>query len=880
MDIIQCPKCYTQNPKDSAYCNKCGANLEDTQETLSYLSPEASEQEEEIHFSPGDAFGDRYRIIEEIGRGGMGRVYKAEDRKLDTTVALKLIRLKYSADPHFIEMFKKETLTARSISHDNVIRIHDLGEAGNVQYISMEYIKGQNLKELIRTSGSLTIKKATDIAQQLCHALDAAHKKGIIHRDLKPSNIMIDNNGRVHVMDFGLAKSFVMPERLASRSIAGTVQYLSPEQVKRRKLDQRSDIYAFGLIFYEMLTGKPAFEAKDAQDYMHKHMTEIPVRPTRLNALIPPDLERLIMKCLEKKPEDRYQDANVICQYIEQMQELWHLTRPRIQKNRWWKYAAALLIILAAITFYPIIKTFINSTFLESRTGIASPPSEIGTDNPIARQFYIDAKLRIKEREWEEAIALLEKAIAADPDFAMAFKEIAMAYDYMNLPLTSKEYMKKAVSLLHKKSKREQALIRGYAAILLEKSLQHAKEIYQKLLREYPNDEEGLRMLASIYRQLEEWDEAIDQYEKVLIIDRNSHTVYDNLFYVYMARGKYHDARNILEKSQILFSNQARVYRLIAHTYICQREFDLAHKEVDKAVSLDPDNHRDLRLFGNIDHIEGNMDSAESYYTTLIKSDAPDRQILGYLWLGYLRLRQGRFQGSEDEFTQGLYIAQEKQNPTIEQDFRLALAYLNFRNGNYAAALQELNQVIDFTLANNLPLKQKRALLYRGMTYAAVNSLNYADNTADELQQLIVEKGFPKENRLVFLLRGIILFKKNRISEALDSLHQACELLPYEVFNLKDHALFYDFLADACFVSGNLEQSQIQYEKITGLTMGMLEWGDVFVRSFYRLGEIHVLKGRKAEAKQYFEIFLRRWKDADSGIVEIKQARKYLSELR
>ena len=189
MENIQCPNCLSLNPEDSQYCSKCGSSLEANEETIPYAPSQEQLTKERIHYSPGQSFGKRYIIIEEIGRGGMGNVYKAEDKELGITVALKVIKSKYSRNKHFIERFKKETLLARSISHENVIRIHDIGDLEGIKYISMDYIKGQSLRDLVYSSGKLTVETALKITDDICKALKAAHKKGIIHRDLKPQNI-------------------------------------------------------------------------------------------------------------------------------------------------------------------------------------------------------------------------------------------------------------------------------------------------------------------------------------------------------------------------------------------------------------------------------------------------------------------------------------------------------------------------------------------------------------------------------------------------------------------------------------------------------------------------------------------------------------------
>lgn len=263
MDALIRPKCFTSNRKDTLYCSKCGSSLGST---LSYPASIAPEHGERLRFSPGDSFGSRYRIIEEIGRGGRGRVYKAEDRELEITVALKLIRPEYSSDPKFIERFKNETLIARSITHENVIRIYDLGEVEKIKFISMDYIRGQSLSELIQAAEVLTVKTAINIAAQIGRALQAAHDRGIIHRDLKPQNVMIDHSGKAYVMDFGLSKAISGPELEKAKAIVGTPRYFSPEQAKGEKLDQRSDIYSLGIILYEMLTGKLPFEAETLSD--------------------------------------------------------------------------------------------------------------------------------------------------------------------------------------------------------------------------------------------------------------------------------------------------------------------------------------------------------------------------------------------------------------------------------------------------------------------------------------------------------------------------------------------------------------------------------------------------------------------------------------
>ena len=265
---VYCPKCSAEIHADERVCPNCGAAIGDVSRTLTSGFTSILTNEDWQRFAPGNVFANRYTIIEEIGHGGMGRVYKAIDRSLGITVAIKIIRPEYASNPRVVDLFKKETVLARSISSENVVRVHDLGEAENTKYISMDFVEGQNLRDLIHASGSVTISAAVKFGQQICSGLAAAHKEGIIHRDLKPSNVMIDRTGRARVMDFGLAKTIDREGAPGVRSVVGTPEYLSPEQARGEKLDQRTDIYAIGLILYEMVTGRPVFEAETLTGYI------------------------------------------------------------------------------------------------------------------------------------------------------------------------------------------------------------------------------------------------------------------------------------------------------------------------------------------------------------------------------------------------------------------------------------------------------------------------------------------------------------------------------------------------------------------------------------------------------------------------------------
>jgi serine/threonine protein kinase/tetratricopeptide (TPR) repeat protein len=273
-----------------------------------------------IYLKLGQDFGPRYVILQVLGEGGMGTVYRAHDKELDREVALKLIKPTVSGRPEALERFKREILLASKITHKNVLRIHDLGDIDGIKYISMNYVEGEDLSKIIRREGPLPTERVIEMAKQLCQALQAAHDEGVLHRDLKPQNVMVDRQGTVYITDFGLARSVEMSGDLsltATGDVMGTPLYMSPEQVKGQPLDQRSDLYSLGLILYEMLTGHCPFVEPSSYATLFKRTQERPKDPREPNPSIPDYLARIVLKCLDPDPVIRYQDATEILNDLE-----------------------------------------------------------------------------------------------------------------------------------------------------------------------------------------------------------------------------------------------------------------------------------------------------------------------------------------------------------------------------------------------------------------------------------------------------------------------------------------------------------------------------------------------------------------------------------
>ncbi len=258
-------------------------------------------------FPPGTLIAGRYRIVTELGRGGIGVVYRADDLELHQTIAIKFLPPEFAQDPFRSARLQQEVRMAREVSHPNVCRVHDIGRADDMHFITMEYIDGEDLGALLKRIGRLPGDKAVDIARQLCAGLAAAHLRGVLHRDLKPTNVMLDGRGRVRITDFGLAG---LVGRIAGGEIrAGTPRYMAPEQIAGAEVSEKSDIYSLGLVLYEMFTGQPAFTAESVDEYRRLHEGSHPSLPSSILPYVDPEVERTILACLRKDPRERPESA-------------------------------------------------------------------------------------------------------------------------------------------------------------------------------------------------------------------------------------------------------------------------------------------------------------------------------------------------------------------------------------------------------------------------------------------------------------------------------------------------------------------------------------------------------------------------------------------
>ncbi len=396
---MECPKCHFDNPEDSGFCSKCGTQFLPSEESA--VSPTETLETPTEELTRGSTFAGRYEIIEELGKGGMGKVYRVEDKKIKQEVALKLIKPEIASDKKTIERFSNELKTARMISHPNVCRMFDLGEEKGKHYITMEYISGEDLKSFIRRARQLTTGTAINIAKQVCEGLSEAHRLGVVHRDLKPQNIMIDKEGNARIMDFGIARSLTGKGITGAGVMIGTPEYMSPEQVDGKDPDQRSDIYSLGIILYEMVTGRIPFEGDTAFSIGVKQKSEMPRNPRELNSQIPDDLSQLILRYLEKDKEKRPQSAVELRSELESIEKGIPTAEIEIPKRkpttskeitvtlqrRWIYFAIPVVVIIAALLVFFLLKGGKDIFLPEKKILVVLPFENLG---PPEDEYFAD----------------------------------------------------------------------------------------------------------------------------------------------------------------------------------------------------------------------------------------------------------------------------------------------------------------------------------------------------------------------------------------------------------------------------------------------------------------------------------------------------------
>ena len=712
--------------------------------------------------SIGVVLGNRYEIVAQLGEGGMGAVYKAIDRELNRPVALKVIRPDLAQNPAIIERFKQELLLAREVTHRNVIRIYDLGEADRVKFITMEFVEGEDLRSLLLREKKLDPEQAVDIVQQICRALEAAHSTGIIHRDLKPQNVMCDKTGRILVMDFGLARTVEGRGMTQTGALVGTMDYMSPEQALGKSLDQRSDLYTVGLIFYELLTGKMPFAAESALASLIRRTQERATPVLDSDSSIPPSVSNIVSKCLERDLNLRYQTIGELLADLDAWQGnragvglTFHANVGPWGRDINWPMIAtfATVIILAtagwllrgrlfeigqrsavvpqvSLAILPFRNAsgdaglnWMGGTVAEIlRTDMGQSASFRTVPSDRLNQIFHDLRVAPDSSLDPETLRRVAEFTASD---RLLWGQYVKLGDQIRIDATLQDLKRQRNFPLHAEAASEKELPGALQQLAqsVEKDLalpaETVKELQAKSFAPSSQSVQALRYYSEgvlLAREAKNLD-ALKQFEAATKEDPNFALAYSKLAVTYAALG-YGDTAQQLSRKAIDLSDKASPQEqalIQAENARVASDYGKAIQAYEKLAQMLPNDSDIQYALARLYEDSGAFDKAHASYDKILARDPKNVDAL--LHMGWVEIRLDNAQGSLDYLSRALTLAVQLQNgeekAAILDATGNAYHYLNQQDD----ALRNYSQALDI----------KRRLGNKGAIAESLNLIAQAD---------------------------------------------------------------------------------------------------------------------------------------------------------
>ena len=863
---------------------------------------------------PQSVLGLRYEILELLGRGGMGAVYKAKDREVNQMVALKVIRPDLANNPAIIDRFKQELILARQVTHRNVIRIYDLADADGVKFITMEYVEGEDLRSLIQEKKKLAPSEAVEIMRQVCLALEAAHGVGVIHRDLKPQNIMRDKAGRVVVMDFGLARTLEGSGMTQTGAMVGTLEYMSPEQALGKNLDQRSDIFTLGLIFYELLVGKMPFSADSALASLIKRTQERAAPISDQDSSIPAALSGIVSKCLERDPELRYQNA------AEMLGDLaaWHgngtvsrlsfpsvgraeVAQPRtawLQALSRWQLAAILAVFLLGMSGYllrhkifPVTAKQVVATpdislaILPFRNASGDPSLDwlgtslaemLGTDVGQSwhlrtvssdRLHQVFSDLHISPQASLDPTTLRRLAEFSSAD-TLVWGQYAKFGDQIRIDATLQDikHDRRVALKIDGASEKDIPGMVDRLAASIRQNLAVSADVIQQLqassfqpsstsvaaLREY---NEGLHLLRE-----GKSSEALKSFQASTKDDPTFAFAFSKMADTYSRLGYDNEAEESARKAVELSENlpAAGKYLIAADHFRIAKDYPKAIEAYQNLAKVSPDNSDVQSALGGIYEDSGDFAKAREFYQKILAANPKDLSTL--LAMGRVEIFRGNPQASLDPLNRGLSLAvqvdNQEQKGTILHVLGAAYSLLNKPDD----ALQNYKQALEIRRR----LGQKKGIAdglnMIAQTYDGLGKSELALRNYNDALQIYRDVGDQQDIGNVLVNLGQYYDDRGKYDEALKLFKEALQI-QRDLHNQNNEALCLNNIGNTYLFKSDYDDARLYFEQALQLREKINVPSDI-ATTLHNLAEVSTKSGQYDQALSQYMRALELYRNA------------------